>query len=199
MLSKLISARRAAQAQRGQVALEAFFSFLMMIGAFVVVWSVAVAIYNQSKLQTATQLSAQGALLVYDRETYRGQNVGFSYFAAVGRAQNVADSLFQTNACGMVPDQTRGETPVDCDNPDPDAMDLTIECAAGLDGPYSARSCVTGGAAQARALRVQTEAHAFQGITFLEPLASDNHPEYSSLPIAGKASAYAYYPSGVTP
>lgn len=189
-------------APRGQAALEAFFSFLLMIGAFVIVWSIAVAIYNQSKLQTATQLSAQGALLVYDRETYRGHSVGPGYFAAFGRAIDVSESLFQTNACGMVPDQTSGETPIDCGDASSGDFKLEIQCAPDLDSTdalYSRRNCAAGGVNSARALRVQTSADAFQGITFLEPLSSDAHPEFSSIPISGRATAYAYYPTEGTP
>jgi hypothetical protein len=114
LVRRIRAVRRALRAQSGAVALEAILSILLMLGAFQVMWGAALIVYNQSKVWTGTQFAAHGALVVYDRSTYRG---GYppgsgSDGGAYAKARAAAQTLLRYNAqTGMAPDQFSGTTP----------------------------------------------------------------------------------------
>jgi hypothetical protein len=115
MLRVLISFRRILARERGAVALEAILSITLMIGVFYVMWGAALIVYNQSKVASAAQFASQGALVVYDRSTYRG---GYpapgdgSDGGAYDKAAAAAQSLVEINGTvGMAPDQFAPGTP----------------------------------------------------------------------------------------
>ncbi len=191
--------RRRLAGERGVVALEALLSIMLLGGFFIVMWSVSVAIYNQSKIQTATQFAAQGAAVIYDRETYRGQDVGGSFAAAQEKAKSVARNLFAENACGMMGTAGDNDLPIGCSGtaPTTDAQagldELRIECAPSIFAAYSAENC--GGnqedAINARVLRAVVSARADQAL--LLP-SFTNESGQASIEIGGRAQSFAFYP-----
>lgn len=187
---------------RGAAALEAMLSIVLLFVAFYCMWGVALVIYNQSRLNTASQLSAQAALTVFDRSTYRGMDPdGRTYAAAVNRADHVAWSVFRENSCGMLPDQFDGKTPdTACDAPvgqQPPNFGMTITCAsslppAGVAWSGNAAACQNGTISGANALRVEVSASIISPFDLLSPADSlnANHTDRAQM-LHSTADAYS--------
>lgn len=177
-------------------------SIVLLFIAFYCMWGVALVIYNQSRLNTASQLSAQAALTVFDRSAYRGMDPdGRTYAAAVTRADHVAWSVFRENSCGMLPDQFDGQTPNSaCDAPvglRPPNFGMTIECAgslppAGVAWSGNAAACQNGTINGANALRVEVAASVISPFDLLSPADSldANHSDRAQM-LRSTADAYS--------
>lgn len=115
---------------RGSVALEAILSIALMMGAFYSMWGVIVVIYNQSVLQSASRLAADGGLIAFQRRgQLKSQNREFvtassGVDGAINRGRSVATVLFKENSRGMMADQFSGAVP----SATPQQID--IECQA---------------------------------------------------------------------
>jgi hypothetical protein len=184
--------------QRGAVALEAMISIIFMFAAIYAMWGVALIIFNQTKLVTATQLSSQAALITYDRSTYRGRDVAGLYAKANARASEVAKSVFRENTCGMLPDQFSGEAPLDiCHDSPGEAVpnfSVSIRCSPTLTNtPW--RPCNTGGET-AMALRVTVASQATSPFFFLTPFRGTGFgggdPEEHLARMKASSSTYGY-------
>jgi hypothetical protein len=118
------------------VALEAILCIAFMFGVLYCMWGASIVIYNQTKLNTATQFATHAALITYDRATFRGQggnetaNVNPQTFAT-----NVADSVFCANLRGLAQDQSGTGNAIDCPTSPPAIpgqgfdIDVHIICA----------------------------------------------------------------------
>lgn len=146
------------------MALEAILSILLMLGMFYVMWGAALIVYNQSKVTAGAQFAAQGALVVYDRSTYRG---GYPLPGSGGdgnaliRARSAAESLMRENGqVGMAPDQFTGAVP----NVSLGLFDVSCGPSISATGPglpYASSPCVnsaTSAGAAVTSVRVQTAA-----------------------------------------
>lgn len=177
---------------RGQAALEALLSIVLLFIFFFALWGVAVAIHNQSRMQAATQLAAQGALLTFDRNSYRGLDVSGSTQTAREKAAGVAGKLFVANACGMIAAPLTQKLPVECTDAPPQAQEfISIACADELENQsFSEAKCGT--AEGSRATRVVVQAEAQQPLILL----SADAREHSALGyrLTGRAAAYSYAP-----
>lgn len=188
MLANLFSRRF-----RGQVALEALLSIVLLLAFFFIMWAVGVAIHNQSRMQTATQLAAQGALLAYDRNSYRGVDVNGSTAAAKERATDIAGRVFVANACGMIAAPFVQEVPVDCSDELPSGPRfVSVACADELnDASFSEAKCGTDQGS--KATRVTVNAEALQPLWLVS--ADPSESGALSYRLTGRASAYSYSPS----
>lgn len=179
-------------------------SIVLLFIAFYCMWGVALVIYNQSRLNTAAQLSAQAALTVFDRSTYRGLDPdGKTYTAAVNRAEHVAWSVYRENSCGMLPDQFSGDLPDSaCDAPvgaQPPNFSMTITCAGSLPSDPNAwagtaGACQGGGIAAADALRIEVKGSATSPFDLLSPaggLAANHSDSLAMLSSTGDAYSLA--------
>lgn len=195
--------RRRLRGSRGAVALEAILSIIFLFGAFYAMWGVALIVYNKSQLATATQLSAQAALLTYDRSTYRGRDVDDLYERAAARATRIAGVVFRENTCGMLRDQFSSGRPLEvCGDPS-DAeipgFELEIECAPRLgESGWSAEGCHgSGDPDEAKAIRARVRAEAQAPYFFLTPFRSSDglgggDPERRLAGLEASSSAYGY-------
>jgi hypothetical protein len=71
-------------------------------------FAVAVIISNQSTLDNATSVAAQGAIVTYDRGT---ADLGLSSQSAEQSADSAATYLFTENSGGLIPDPFSGSKP----------------------------------------------------------------------------------------
>jgi len=197
---------------KGAVGLEALLSIILLFVAFYALWGVALVIYNQSRLNTATQLAAQSSILIFNRRAYRGQDNG-RYQNAYNQAQHVGWSVFRENSCGMLPDEITGEAadddcyaapgqpppglqPVDGGTPnDP----IGITCSNALDGIYTTQNCINGGYQNAQALKVTVKSQVNSPFDWLSPVSPvDAGRTHSVAQLNAQASAYAFGPPGPT-
>lgn len=157
----------------GAAALEALLSIVLLFVVIYTMWSVAVLIYNHSKLTTATQFSAQAALVTYDRSTYRGRNVAGLYERAVNRASTVAQNVFRENTCGMLADPATGKRPLEeCGRQGGStAFRLDIDCSPSLWGSaWNPWACfMPNNPEAARAVRATVTSEAEHPYFFLTP------------------------------
>jgi hypothetical protein len=185
--------------QRGAVALEAIISIMLMLGAFYVMWGAALVVYNQSKVASASQFAAQGALVVYDRSTYRGGypipgdgTDGLAY----QKASEAATSLVSIDGAGMLPDQFGVDTP-----PQATVSVFAVTCGPSITGttPFAASACDPSGGssaatAGAQVTRVAVTTSASSGFWLLAPLSvasSNQKPELTASAIALSAGPNA--------
>lgn len=195
---KLCCLRRA---EDGVVALEAMLSIILLFVAFYCMWGAALVVYNQSRLNTAAQLSAQSAVVIFDRSTYRGIDPDGLYARALNRAQKVAYSVYNENTCGMLPNQFTGEVPESgCGGPvgvKPENYEISIQCSAALTAGYSTNNCHSGGIANAQALRVRVRAETVSPFDLLSPFAGfgANHETRPQM-LRTTADAYSFASEG---
>ena len=108
------------RSEDGIVALETFFSVLLVITTTIVFWGVAAMLHNQAVLNGGTQLAAQESLMAYDRFTY---SEGVRSNQALADASAVASDIYQESAHGLLDDQFKTTRPT------PDAIAFSIACA----------------------------------------------------------------------
>lgn len=89
------------KSDKGAITLEALLSLVLLFVSMYVVWGVSLIIYNQSKLNTATQLSAQAGLITLNRTTYTGPNGGGGLGSALA-ARWSSEMIFKENMCGTM-------------------------------------------------------------------------------------------------
>lgn len=88
---------RKIQNQQGVVAVEALFSLMLLFVALIAMWGIGLVIYNQTKLNTATQLASQAGLVTINRTSYREPVT----LENALRARFAAETVFRENVCGM--------------------------------------------------------------------------------------------------
>jgi hypothetical protein len=115
----------------GAAALEAILSIILLLGVFLVLWWSTVLVYNQSRITTSAQLSAQSALTVFDRSTYRGGTVPARNVQALDRAEKIAIGIYNENSCGLLPNPLDGKAPASgCGSTSmPAKFGIRIDCA----------------------------------------------------------------------
>lgn len=155
--------------KEGSVFLEAILSIVLLLGALYCAWAVSLVIYNQTKLNTATQFAAQSALISYDRDTFRGAEESTARIKAARVAETTLEAnlrgafrdQFEDNSNGMVGKITNKDT------------GNFIACAPNVNEPASQENCSRGaGNAQVTQVHLDTE---FKGITFWLFSAMDNN------------------------
>lgn len=139
------------------------------------------------------ELAAQGALLAYDRNSYRGVDVNGSTAAAKERATDIAGRVFVANACGMIAAPFVQEVPVDCSDELPSGPRfVSVACADELnDASFSEAKCGTDQGS--KATRVTVNAEALQPLWLVS--ADPSESGALSYRLTGRASAYSYSPS----
>lgn len=154
MLGRL---RNLLRSDRGAVALETIISVPVMIAVTIMFWAVMIVIYNQATMNYATQAAAQGALTVFDRQTYRdGQTSGYisSSGTPTTRAAAAARSIFEENSRAMLTEQI-GKASATAR-----VTDVRILCGPNVDTPDNLSPC---GDVGAPLERVQVNATAESG------------------------------------
>jgi hypothetical protein len=158
----------------GAVALEALLSLMLMVIALYAMWGAAVIVYDQSKAITGVQSASQGALLVYDRSTYRG---GYPYpgsgydDGAYNKAYLAAHALLYWNSEGLLPDPF-GASTVITDGPVDVSCGPSISGITSIKGEYGGGSCKSGDAESAAVTRVEVDAYAQSFLGLIAPTGS---------------------------
>ena len=90
--------------KQGVVAVEALFSLMLLFAALIAMWGIGLVIYNQTKLNTATQLASQAGLLTINRTSFREPKG----YGPILRSKWTAETVFRENICGMFGAQFSG-------------------------------------------------------------------------------------------
>lgn len=126
-------------------------SLMILMVFVVVVWSVAVVIHNMAVLNGATELSAQEALIVYDRQNYRGFDAGNVPGGGTYIANQVANSVFSENIRPLLGGHGASNKGV--------VDQIIVECGPDISS-LSVASCSAGNPDMARVERIRVIAHA---------------------------------------
>jgi hypothetical protein len=147
-------------------AIETLLSVPLIFMVIMMFWSGMIVVYNQSTINQATQTAAQGALTVFDRQTYRnGQTSGYlAGSTPLQRARAAATSIFNENSRGMLTEQFGN------DKPSTALTSFTIFCGANLDDYQSTSPCPESGGPLER---VSITAAASSGYWLLSPVANN--------------------------
>jgi hypothetical protein len=155
-------------------------SITLMLLAFYIMWGAALVVYNQSKVAASSQFAAQGALLVYDRSTYRGGYPTPGYGSDGGaytKAREAAQSLVTINgSAGLAADgaanpvvaMTRFD--INC------GSSITGTVATGAAGGSEGSACVDTLASSdgAQVTRVEVDTSAAADAWLLQPFANSS-------------------------
>lgn len=152
------------------MALEALASLILMFTALYLMWGAAVVIYDQSRVIEGVQDASQGALVVYDRSTYRGgypipgdgQDGG-----AATKAEQAASSLLYWNSVGLLQDPFGTSATL---VPGP----VNIGCGPSITGakPFSYTNCIDGNSTTAAVTEIEVDAQAISFFGFINPYVS---------------------------
>lgn len=135
-----LRARRRLRSEEGVVALEAFFSIILVMTMTMMFWGVAVLLHNQTVLDGATQLAAQEGVIVYDRTSYREGDVT----AAREAAEQAAFWVYDESSLWLIGDQYGVNLPF------ADKPVLEIACAPDYSAAFSPGACGTSNGRVAR-------------------------------------------------
>lgn len=100
-LSVLSGLSRRIRREDGVVALETFFSMLLILMTTFLFWGVASMLHNQAVLNGAVQLAAQESLIVYDRLTYREDDPS----QAAATVEDIARSVYLESTSSLMSDR----------------------------------------------------------------------------------------------
>ena len=193
------------KSEKGAVAIEALFSLMLLFATIYAMWGVSLVIFNQTKLNTATQLSSQAGLLTVNRTSYRNPT---SLNAAL-RSRWAAEAVFKENLCGMMAGQfttgvpardtcRSGITGINA-NPMPGpntnfgtgeaGFNYFIECAQNISTSFSASNCGNPAANRAVQFRVESAVYSpfslmgfFSSSTSSRPKLHSNSAVFSYTP-----------------
>lgn len=150
-MKRLLKALRSGQ---GVTTLETFFSIGLIVASSIVVVGIASVMNNQSVLNGAAQMAAQQALVYYDRNTYRGNDIADT---VRNNAELVAASVATEDSRNMIASQVKGDTA-----PSPATLadsDFSITCGPDF-SDLSAGNCTSAGPNFSRAEKVTVTLHA---------------------------------------
>jgi hypothetical protein len=147
-------AERAGCAERlrsdeGVVALEAFFSVMLVLATTLMFWSGAVLLHNQAVVQGATQLAAQESIMAYDRSNYRDVRGGQAQITGTAQA------VYAESAKGLLDDPFKTSRPV------AQGFQVSFACAAtypNQGGSFSPGNCGSGTGGRVEQIDVQGNA-----------------------------------------
>jgi hypothetical protein len=161
---------------------------MLMLCATLGMVVVAITISNQTILNNAVEVSAQGALLTYDRES---ANSSLTAATATNDATNAASYLLTINTAQLAPDPLTGTVPV----PRLDSVSIVPSTFSDSEPYEDNGSCsMSPFAAQNGCLvitSVRTAAQANGVFSFLNPFSGQSQSSYQYQATGGAASAEA--------
>ena len=121
--------------EQGAAFLEAFLSIMLLIALSFGTWAVAEVIFNQAILNGSSQMAANQALLVYDRESYRSTYNPDAYTDALNVVTQIVNVDGQNMAGSSVNSGSSSDSFLTAGG------DFSLYCASSFDGFSTPQLC----------------------------------------------------------
>lgn len=190
----LLSVSSRARREDGVVALETFFSILLIFVMTVLFWGVAAMLHNQAVLNGATQLAAQESLIVYDRLTFR-KDTDANQDAAEAEARATAVDVYYESTRGMLNERFVGGSFTESRELAANALTWQITCGRDWGSSLSNGNCGQGD--DGRVEQVTANATAPAGLWLVDWL-NDASPSRADATLSARGAAYAAGPCART-